>query len=134
MRKIAANIPSFSNGVKKGLAEGIDRELIISTPVDIGTARSNWVISLGAENTDFILAYAPGSHLGIAEKTNAFAAIIQGRHEIAGALPGQTIFLCNNAPYIGILNDGHSKQAPPLFIESAITRGITTLNNVSFTA
>lgn len=28
----------------------------------------------------------------------------------------------NQVPYIGVLNDGHSKQAPALFIEAEIAR------------
>jgi hypothetical protein len=130
MNRRASNLPRAVNAVAKALAEAVDFQVVISTPVDIGVARSNWVVSLGTPVDDFIEAYAPGSHLGIAEKANAFAAIIQGRKEIQDRQPGQNIVIQNNAPYIGRLNDGWSAQAPAGFVEGAIQHALISLNGL----
>lgn len=121
-------LPGAVNVLIKGLAEDIDRGVILETPVDVGTARSNWVVSLTSPEGDFIQAYVPGDRLGKGERRNAFAAIIQGRGVIQSRQPGQTIFIQNNAPYIGILNDGYSAQSPALFVESAIITSVRNLN------
>lgn len=131
MNRRADLLPRAVDKLAKTVAEKVDSELVLNTPVDIGTARSNWVVSLGAPLDEFIEAYAPGSHLGKGERTNAFAAIIQGRREIADRQPGQTIYIQNNAPYIGLLNDGHSRQAPALFVQAAVRQGITFLNGLT---
>lgn len=35
---------------------------------------------------------------------------------------GENPVVENQVPYIGVLNDGHSDQAPPLFVEAEIDR------------
>lgn len=37
------------------------------------------------------------------------------------------IYLSNSLPYIGALNDGHSKQAPADFVRLAVMDGLTTV-------
>lgn len=101
----------------------IDQALVLGTPVDSGRARSNWLVSIGAPRTDTIEPYAPGSGLGIGEGANASGALAQGRRVIEKRQPGQTIYLANNLVYIGRLNEGHSAQAPAMFIEMAIDAG-----------
>lgn len=36
--------------------------------------------------------------------------------------PGDEPVIENQVPYIGVLNDGHSKQAPAMFVEAEIAR------------
>lgn len=128
MQGAGKRLPNAVNTLIKGLAEDIDRGVILETPVDVGTARSNWVVSLSTPEGNFIQAYAPGDRLGKGERRNAFAAVIQGRGVIAARQPGQTIFIQNNAPYIGVLNNGYSRQSPALFVESAIMVAVRNLN------
>ncbi len=46
----------------------------------------------------------------------------QALAEIAGHTAGKEIFISNNVPYIGRLNNGHSAQAPSGFVEMAVRR------------
>lgn len=108
------------------IAGAIHESVVRGTPVDTGAARSNWIISLDAPFSDFIEPYAYGSHLGIGEQSNASAAISQGQTVLAGVRSGSIIYIQNNTPYIGLLNDGSSRQAPALFVELGIHAGIRT--------
>lgn len=85
----------------------VDAELAITTPIDTGRARANWLPSL---NTPDVRIVEPGTP-----------------HEISGILSSykitDQILITNNLPYIRKLNDGYSKQAPAAFVESAIEKG-----------
>jgi hypothetical protein len=124
----AQRLPRAINTVVKELARDVDRGVILGTPVDVGTARSNWVVSLSTPQGNFIAAYAPGIRLGRGEKANANAAIAQGLAVINTRQPGQTIWIVNNAPYIGVLNTGYSAQSPALFVETAIISAVRALD------
>lgn len=92
----------------------IARELVLSTPVDTSRARSNWVVGLGGAETAEVPASSAGATISAAES------------EIARRKAGQDIYISNNVPYIGRLNDGSSAQAPAQFVEQAIQRGVTS--------
>lgn len=128
MQGAAKRLPSAVNTVVREMARDIHRGVVLETPVDEGDARSNWVVSLTSPQGNFIAAYAPGKFLGKGERRNANAAIAQGLAVIGTRIPGQAIFIQNNAPYIGILNDGYSRQSPALFVETAIITAIRNLN------
>lgn len=98
--------------------------VIRSTPVDTGEARSNWVASVGRQNRSRRGPYAPGSKLGVGETANASAAIAQNTSTIRGSLPGQTVYIQNNAPHIAELNRGKSTQAPALFVQAGIQEAV----------
>lgn len=91
------------------------------TPVDTGHARANWVPSVGAPYT----AEASGASAHEA----GVAAVISYK------LSDGPLFVSNNAPYIGLLNIGSSKQAPAGFIEMAIDEAVAKVQssfNVDF--
>lgn len=91
--------------------------LAVATPVDTGKARSNWRVSIGGPITSEIETFGPGS-------TASASAIAAGFSIFARYVPGQDIYIRNNVPYIGALNRGHSKQAPPGYIEAAVDRAV----------
>lgn len=100
----------------KALALGVTRELKLKpplgTPVQDGNARANWIPTAGAP-------YA-GPALDVA---SAGAAAAQGTAQVAAWSLGQgDLFVTNRTPYIRLLNDGHSKQSPALFVEAGIER------------
>lgn len=105
-----------------GLMLNITSELIHTTPIDTGWARSNWVPSIGEP------------FLGDVGKKGPNDAGPQSDGE--SALAGYTnfamgdIFITNNVPYIQVLNAGHSKQAPAGFVEAAVERGLATTDGV----
>jgi len=93
--------------------------VVTDTPADIGTAKSNWQAGIDNRPNDMIPAYAPGVK-GSTAGANERAAIDRGRAAIANYRPGNTVHLANNLPYIGLLNDGRSVQAPAGFVERAL--------------
>lgn len=85
----------------------VDSELAITTPIDTGRARANWLPSLNTPDTRKV---EPGQKADINAAINAY--------KIA-----DTILISNNLPYIRRLNDGYSKQAPAGFVDAAIAKG-----------
>jgi hypothetical protein len=102
----------------KSLTLEIDKELRrkgVGTPVDTGHARANWVPSVGSPALDEVAGTSSSAH------DAGVAAVLQFKLD-AGAL-----FVSNAVPYIRRLNEGHSKQAPALFVEAAVDRALTTI-------
>lgn len=127
---IAKAIETNVNEVKKDAAKEVHQLVDRYTPVDVGTARSNWIARLGHPFRFVYKAYAPlpskfrppyGPNPGRAETGNLNAAISQGKGVINRAKPGQSIYITNNLPYIARLNDGYSKQSPAGFVQTAVT-------------
>lgn len=132
MRKRAKEL---SDGVTKAVqrvATVVDREVVLGTPVDKGPARSNWVGTLNSPFKGVIPAYAPGKKLGLGEQANAEAAIAQGARAIRlfNVLRDKSLHFTNNVGYIGDLNDGSSAQAPKMFVQKAIIKGLIALKGV----
>jgi len=100
----------------------IIEDVVTNTPIDKGTAKSNWQAAVNERAQGIIPAYVPGEHGSTAESNNNIT-ISKAKEAIAKYRHGGTIHLTNNLPYIGILNDGHSDQAPAGFIQLALLRG-----------
>ncbi len=124
MRKRANNVPLQVNKVKRRAALAVDQALVLGTPVDTGTARSNWIVSLDEATERTQEAYSPLEDGDMGETANAQAALAQGKDVIARAKPHQDIHLTNNLPYIVPLNEGSSAQAPAAFVEEAVDAGV----------
>lgn len=95
-------------------ALAVDAQLVLTTPVDTGRARSNWVPSI---NTPQIKIVEPGQRESIGEAIKNYEL-------------DQTIFITNSLPYIRSLNDGHSQQAPAGFVDLAIQAGVRAANGL----
>ena len=96
-------------------AVGVDigTRLIFKTPVDTGRAQNGWLPSIGAP--------AAGEG-GVADPsgTTALSKIVSTFRP--NVLPnGPVLYVSNNVPYIGELNNGHSKQAPANFVGMAVS-------------
>ena len=115
----------FSVTVDKGVKEkactvmlSIHRNLLMRTPVDTGRARANWLPSAEFPNDGFRPAnYPPALSLQEAEK---YFNAENYKNE-----PLPVLYISNNLPYIQVLNEGHSDQAPEFFVEIAIMDVIT---------
>lgn len=92
------------------------------TPVKTGYASSNWVPSLGG------IAVGP---YGSKDSVD-FSAQVAGLASIRAYRLTRTEppIIINAVPYIGKLNAGSSVQAPPLFVEAAISNAIAATANV----
>jgi len=132
MKKRANNVPREVNKVKRQVALAVDQALVLGTPVDTGTARSNWIVALGASQNETRGAYVPLVDGDQSERANAEAAMAQGKGVISQAKPGQAIHLTNNLEYIMPLNEGHSAQAPAGFVEEAVDAGCRAVKHARF--
>lgn len=90
----------------RAVALTLDAELVATTPVDTGRARSNWLPSLNVPDTRRV---EPGQKPDIGPTLGAYKVT-------------DTILISNNLPYINRLNEGSSKQAPAGFVQAAIQR------------
>jgi len=123
----ASNVPREVQKVKKKAALAVDQAVVLGTPVDTGTARSNWIVSLEEPTGRTQEAYKPLEGGDMSETGNAKAAIAQAKAAINGSKPGQDIHITNNLPYIVPLNEGSSAQAPAAFVEEAVSAGVNAV-------
>lgn len=118
---IIADLSRYTEREIVALALNIDANLRsqppIGTPIDTGWASANWVPSVGepivlkADNRD----PTPGE-VALRREEGA-----QGLNRIlAWRIGDGPIFDTNNVPYIGFLNEGHSTQSPPGFVQNAL--------------
>ncbi len=129
-RRMRARGDQIADGVNKlvrkvGLT--VLQAAVTSTPVDTGRARSNWNVEFGRPDTTTREAFVKGQD-GSTGPQNSRKAIEQGGAKIATRVNGQDIWISNNVPYIGELNNGHSAQAPAGFVQRAVQAGRAVAN------
>ena len=114
---------SVSRSISR-LGVNIVAELTKSTPVDFGWAQNGWVPSIGQPVADLFEGQLPEDE-GDPLIAEAFAEQQAGLAELLTyQLYQGNVFITNHVPYIVALNDGHSEQADPGFVEEAINIGI----------
>lgn len=128
LRALADNIPAQNNLLKQALAQETVNQVVGDTPVDTGRARGGWITTIGRPDTTTVPqgAYGPSRHkghnnIGFPTRGGDFS-FNTADAKIKQSKPGEAIYLNNNLPYIGRLNDGYSAQAPSGFFEIAVTR------------
>jgi len=138
MMKGRADDVSFGvTRIVKVAARAIHRSVVTETPVDTGTARSNWIVSKNAPIKSVIPAHVPypkRSGKNRSEKANKQATIALGRGPINSYVDGKDrrILIQNNVPYIGRLDGGSSPQNPPPanFARKSVQVGIAAIRNI----
>lgn len=95
--------------IKRKIALDIFSRLIATTPVDTGRARAGW--SVDTRHGSFV---PPKDESGYGYDRS----VVVSPHMIPKNAP--VIVIYNNVEYIGRLNDGHSQQAPAMFVETAV--------------
>lgn len=130
MNRIAVQVESNVEQAVRDCAKAVTKSVVENTPVDTGRARSNWVVQLDAPFSGQLPAHVPGAS-GSSAEANSLAAIDRGLAVIDRYYVerNNSIHITNNLPYIGALNDGHSKQAPADFVRTAVIDGLTTIRN-----
>lgn len=99
------------------IAMDIDRRLVNRTPRDTGRAARNWIVSISEPDT---------TQLPEPESRNAADAVIQeSEQKLKNLKKGQKVFVQNNLQYIQALNNGHSPQAPPGYVDAEINAVIS---------
>jgi len=142
MRGFAKRMKVISDGVGKN-ADAMVRKVVITvassvalaTPVDTGRARSNWRTQIGSPNEnnrdDFAVKNKKGKVSKRMSATGAAGISINEAVEKSKEYKnksGTPVYITNNLPYIGRLNEGSSKQAPEGFVQKAIIAGQRAIN------
>jgi len=130
LRAVAKNVPQNANIIVRKVALAIDQAVVLGTPVDTGRARSNWQVSIDAPATGTVEPFAKElpDKVGAAADSGTFA--INSAIAATKGFAGGSIFIVNNLPYIIPLNEGHSQQAQPGYIQNAILNGIRAVRSV----
>lgn len=136
MDALAKRIPAFAKETTDDVALSILNDLVQVTPVDVGTALSNWQLTLDAPAADVLPAFVPSpkgrmkdgkwQHAVdpvVTAQNNLPRVLDEAKLVLAGRVPGQDVFITNNLPYIKTLDEGSSEQAPSGFIDRAIILG-----------
>jgi hypothetical protein len=120
MDKISKNLGIDVVTIQKKLAFDIYGDVVAGTPVDTGRAMNNWNISVGQK--DYSTTEGGGTASAIQSIKQAVALA-----NVAHLQPFQTIWISNNLPYIGVLEEGHSDQAPNGWVERAVRTNLNTM-------
>ena len=126
--RIAVRVEGNIEKAVKDCAGAVLRSVVENTPVDTGYARSNWTPELDRAFEGLFLARVLGKAGSTADE-NAAATIEAGTPTIEAfdIEKNAEIHITNNAPHIQPLNDGHSRQAPVNFVQTAILEGLATV-------
>lgn len=129
MRVLGLQVTDGVDKAVRRVALAIDQAVVTATPVDTGRARSNWLVSVGAQIEDTIAPYAPGTK-GSTAAQNVSQALEQAKGAVSGYRGGSAIYISNNLPYIQRLNDGWSAQAPVNYVEAAVDAAVAAIGTV----
>lgn len=106
----------FVSNVVTLIAVAVTNDIVTSTPVDTSFAKKSWIPSIGKPSG--AVGGSKGSPNAGAQQTGK--AILSKYNLRLGR-----IYIVNNVPYIGDLNNGSSAQAPSGFVQGGIVRGVT---------
>lgn len=113
----------IEGNVEKGLRKAalkIDGELVGTTPVDTGRARSNWLPAFDKPASGTVKAMSAG----------AATARTAGKVASFDLDKNVAIHLTNNLPYIAALDRGTSQQQPAGFVRRAIFAGVNAVKSI----
>lgn len=136
MIRAAANTQSAENLLVRRIGLNMLMLLELGTAADTGQARSNWMLTLGGPWSGLNAPFAPGDHLGKGERTNLNVAFALGAAVLAARAPEVPVYITNQAPWVGLMNEGAIKLRPenapmnPAFIEDAIQTSLENAGRV----
>ena len=107
--ELAKKLQVDADLIKRKIALDIFARLLATTPVDTGRARAGW--SVDTRHGSFV---PPEDKSGYAydRSVNPTPYMIPKGADV--------IVIYNNVEYIVRLNDGHSQQAPAMFVEQSV--------------
>lgn len=130
MRTYSSRIEKNAERLSRRVASNVVKAVVEATPVDTGRARSNWVVSFGSPRLDTRPPHAPGRFLGRSERAN-WAAAVAAAENVLKFRSSKDIWISNNLHYIGLLNNGYSRQSPANFVSKGVAAGIQSIRGVS---
>lgn len=98
--------------IKRKIALDVHSEIVSTTPVDTGRARASW--GMQAETPDYSFVAPAGQES-------------YPLPDIEPPVGADKICIFNNLEYIIPLNEGHSQQAPEMFVEIAVQKVINSV-------
>ena len=136
MRKVGSALGQASNTLGSQVGIAIGASLVQDTPIDEGTAKSNWQASRVNPKTGTRDAFAKGKY-GNTEAANEAAAIAQIIRQFKARKNNQQLFLTNNLEYIGELEKAYKPRDDPKppakyksgFVLVALQKGRETIRN-----
>ena len=102
--------------LSRRLSSDILSRLVLASPVDTGRFRGNWQMDVGRFIDD---------ELAIEDKSGAITISRELAKLRGSSSPFTIVTIQNNLPYAERLNDGHSRQAPAGFVETAIDQAVS---------
>lgn len=124
--RIAALLQAATEEVIRRISINVTAELIERTPVDTGWARANWIPAIGTAPDDEVAELDRAGRVAGVTSARGWQSI--GTASLTGyRLDRGNVFISNGVPYIGLLNDGTSDQAPKGFVQDAIVAGIRSI-------
>jgi hypothetical protein len=115
VRVVIASLTKFVESIVKAVVSNITNNLVQTTPVDTGWARSNWIAKVRGP-----LSSPVGSKTSVSSafQQQALLTIVTSYKLRTGP-----VHITNNVPHIVFLNEGSSRQAPRGFVQAAIAKG-----------
>lgn len=123
IRAIGRRVEENADAGAVQTALAVDQAVVVATPVDTGRARGNWQAQIGSP---------------VREETNTTdkggqATIDRNEGIIRSRRGTSEIYISNNVPYIGRLNEGSSSQAPENFVQIAVQAGVRAVHKLRLT-
>jgi hypothetical protein len=117
---LSVTVPERVDLVKRAVAFDLYGRLVEATPRDTGWAQASW--RLTRDRIDLSVPPQPSRTAPAAPAPTPDLA--PSRDATA------TIWITHNLPYITALNDGHSAQAPPGFVDAEIEGAIHAFDTI----
>jgi len=116
--RMTSELITLINGVQRASGIAVTADLQLQTPIDTGRARGSWTVGKSRVAMD--------AAVSTRERGRVLGPLSSSRIE--------TLYITNGTPYIQLLNDGSSSQAPPRFIEKTLSKYFTfTAGSVKYT-
>lgn len=131
MLGLSSRIVPYANEVVRAVGEEFLTTVVNETPVDEGDAVSSWKVGLNYTPVGERDAFTRGKK-GSTAASNRNAVLSKELPKIRKRVTGQTISIVNTSPYIEMLENGSSKQAPAGFIARARVRMLAAGRAVRF--
>ena len=119
--QVSAELERFVEQIMVKITLDLTANLIQTTPVDTGWARANWIPEIGLRDIEPAPQPASGGSAGAAGAQALAVSTVIAQYKFP-----EKIQVGNGVPYIGVLNDGHSAQAPSGFVQRAINKTLTS--------
>lgn len=134
MERIAQDVERAVAEVRNEISAAIIESVAQLTPVDTGLARTNWRLGIGYSPVAILRRpwspipsryrppYPPGGNRSERANLNAVVSAAVSRLTADNSL--RPVYITNNIPYIGRLNEGYSRQSPAGFVRVGIATGV----------